>query len=492
MELNIENLYIENTNAIGLNNNNNNSTNSNNNNNLNFESQEQKQEISSNLLELLDLIMGIQTDDITTPNGWKMITTKRSNAILENNTQQAIPLNQSQEGIMAPVYPNTASNLNTSQNTIEKMGSMPIERHGHTTCLYKNKIILFGGTPDGSSGLNDLYFLFLDTFTWAEVKTKGPIPMGRYRHSAVIIEDKMYIFGGYRSKCLNDLHVLNLETLTWSEPNCIGEAPSARSSHSVCNVGKKMILFGGSGARYSNELFSLDTTTMKWTKHDVIGTPPSERWCHTMCSFGKKVITFGGSNDKRKDNKVYILDTDTMEWSQPSTSGICPSPRQLHTAVTIGESMIVFGGWGKHQELDDLYILNTRTMKWICPKIETQFNPCCRQLHSAWVYNGKMYVLGGYSKSKRMIDVYCFTPEQTVSSLRDLCIETIVENVNKYVPLFQYFPDEILYHIFSRLAQSGKSVPLQLDYLIKKSYLADHALITIKNAGPIEETLQYS
>eukprot|EP01133_Synstelium_polycarpum_P018218 gene18218-21787_t len=395
--------------------------------------------------------MGIPQDDNVVPNGWKMV----------------------------PTYASTATSVKAmdidSQVTLNT-NCIPIERHGHTTCLYKNTLILFGGTPDGSSGLNDLFFLNLDNYNWVEVKTKGIAPIGRYRHSAIIIEEKMYIFGGYRSKCLNDLHILDLKTLTWSEPPQKGDAPSARSSHSVCNVGKKMILFGGSGARYSNELFSFDTTTMRWSKHDVLGTPPSERWCHTMCSFGKKVIAFGGSNDKRKDNKVYILDT---EWTQPPTSGVCPSPRQLHTAVSIGESMIVFGGWG--------------TMRWVSPKIET-ISPCCRQLHSAWVYGGKMYILGGYSKSKRMNDVYSFTPEQTVSSLRDLCVEKIVEDISSYISYFHALPEELLYFIYSRLSQSGKCIPIQLDTLIKKSYLAEYAMLnaSTNNMGTIEETLQYN
>ncbi|EGG13817.1 Kelch repeat-containing protein [Cavenderia fasciculata] len=414
--------------------------------------------------------MGIpqQEDNSFTPNGWKLVPTH------------------------ATPNPSGTKPMEIDQQVTFITGVFPIERHGHTTCLYKNTLILFGGTPDGSSGLNDLYFLNLDNFTWVEVKTKGISPIGRYRHSAIIIEDKMYVFGGYRSKCLNDLHTLDLKTLTWSEPPQQGDTPTARSSHAVCSVGKKMILFGGSGARYSNELFTLNTVTNRWTKHEVTGTPPSERWCHTICSFGKKVYAFGGSNDKKKDNKVFILDTETFEWTQPPTSGVSPSPRQLHTAVSIGESMIVFGGWGRHQELNDLYILNTRTMRWTCPKIETLI-PCCRQLHSAWVYNGKMYVLGGYSKSKRMNDVFCFSPEQTVSSLRDLCIEKIVDNISNYVDYFPYLPDELLFYIFTRLAQSGKPIPLKLDRLIQKSYLAEYATINSPNFTntTFEETLQY-
>lgn len=32
---------------------------------------------------------------------------------------------------------------------------IPKERHGHSLCSYNNKLYLFGGTPDGSSRLDD-------------------------------------------------------------------------------------------------------------------------------------------------------------------------------------------------------------------------------------------------------------------------------------------------------------------------------------------------
>ncbi|EFA83407.1 Kelch repeat-containing protein [Heterostelium album PN500] len=336
--------------------------------------------------------MGIPQDENVVPNGWKLIPTNAAATITCTNSNW--------------------KPMDIDQQVTFNAGCVPIERHGHTTCLYKNVLILFGGTPDGSSGLNDLFFM---------------IPIKVSQRSA-------------RARLENT----DLERTT---------------------------------AKGRSAIRSLLTLGVQRRQED------------------DSVIAFGGSNDKRKDNKVYILDIDTLEWSQPPTSGVCPSPRQLHTAVAIGESMIVFGGWGKHQELNDLYILNTRTMRWVSPKIESAISPCCRQLHSAWVYNGKMYILGGYSKSKRMNDVYSFTPEQTVSSLRDLCVEKIVEDISSYIDYFRYLPEELLYVIYSRLSQAGKTIPIQLDQMIKESYLAEYALMNASNnnnIGTIEETLSYN
>lgn len=93
---------------------------------------------------------------------------------------------------------------------LQEGSTAPVERHGHSLCVYKNKLVLFGGTPDGSSGLNDVLFFDTDKAAWTTVSTTGSAPCGRYRHSAAVIGSQMYIFGGYRSKCLGDLYMLDL------------------------------------------------------------------------------------------------------------------------------------------------------------------------------------------------------------------------------------------------------------------------------------------
>ena len=47
----------------------------------------------------------------------------------------------------------------------------------------------------------------------------GCIPGARDGHSAVVIRNKMFIFGGYEEQIglfSQDVHALDLETLTWS------------------------------------------------------------------------------------------------------------------------------------------------------------------------------------------------------------------------------------------------------------------------------------
>eukprot|EP01113_Clastostelium_recurvatum_P039362 TRINITY_DN59_c0_g1_i2.p1 TRINITY_DN59_c0_g1~~TRINITY_DN59_c0_g1_i2.p1 ORF type:complete len:455 (-),score=65.73 TRINITY_DN59_c0_g1_i2:86-1450(-) len=338
---------------------------------------------------------------------------------------------------------------------------IPVERHGHTVCAYENKMILFGGTPDGSSGLNDVYIYDPDLNQWSMPEVKGTLPHGRYRHSALVVKNRMYIFGGYRGKCLDDLNVLDLLTMTWTQPEVKGTPPSARSSHSTVAYGSSLVLFGGSGHKYSNEVFKFDTDTYTWHKEAACGTAPSERWCHTAYALGKNMYVFGGSNDKRKDNHVYILNMETMTWTMPNTAGPSPSPRQLHSVCGVGECMFIFGGWVLHQELNDLHVFNTRTNTWSRPNMDGKA-PSFRQLHSSCTINGCMAVFGGYSKYKRMNDIHFFTPEKTFCSLRERCIETLVQHHTATTPHLHLLAEELAEDYFKRLGQVGK---LSLDQL---------------------------
>ncbi len=85
-------------------------------------------------------------------------------------------------------------------------GKGPCPRYQHTMnyCEVLNALVVFGGRNDsmlkywkGSTAavLNDMYMLTLDVMTWVRVDT-DPEPERRAKHSADIVGDTIYIFGG--------------------------------------------------------------------------------------------------------------------------------------------------------------------------------------------------------------------------------------------------------------------------------------------------------
>lgn len=57
------------------------------------------------------------------------------------------------------------------------------------------RLVRFGGT-DGAFHYNDTWCLDLNTRLWTELQCIGYIPVPREGHSAALVDDVMYVFGG--------------------------------------------------------------------------------------------------------------------------------------------------------------------------------------------------------------------------------------------------------------------------------------------------------
>lgn len=81
-------------------------------------------------------------------------------------------------------------------------GEQPYMRERFSMVPYHEKdLILFGGhfcSPDleVEEHYNDLYALNLGTLDWNKLDSEGEIPQGRFGHTASIIKNSMFIFGG--------------------------------------------------------------------------------------------------------------------------------------------------------------------------------------------------------------------------------------------------------------------------------------------------------
>jgi hypothetical protein len=85
------------------------------------------------------------------------------------------------------------------------------------SCLeIAGSFLLFGGYSIGLH--NDVLRFDFDTGTWTNVDTQGKPPSARSGHSAVVYDERIYVFGGVSHEgAQNDLHVLSLGYLN-NEP----------------------------------------------------------------------------------------------------------------------------------------------------------------------------------------------------------------------------------------------------------------------------------
>jgi hypothetical protein len=97
---------------------------------------------------------------------------------------------------------------------------------------------------------------------------KFEYPGYKAAHSAEIIGNKMYVFGGWNGKkALNDLHIFDIEKEVWSEQEINGYKPGNRNNHATATYNHYMFLHGGHNGEYWQDDFDiLDTKEMVWNK----------------------------------------------------------------------------------------------------------------------------------------------------------------------------------------------------------------------------------
>ncbi|XP_039968044.1 host cell factor isoform X3 [Bactrocera neohumeralis] len=145
-------------------------------------------------------------------------------------------------------------------------GESPPPRESHTGVAFTSKksnklhLLIYGGMS--GCRLGDLWLLEVDSMTWSKPRTRGPAPLPRSLHSATMICNKMYVFGGWvpllindskstterEWKCTNTLAVLNLDSMTWENVTVDSvdeDVPRARAGHCAVGIQSRLYVWSG-------------------------------------------------------------------------------------------------------------------------------------------------------------------------------------------------------------------------------------------------------
>ncbi|KAL8008331.1 putative AAA+ ATPase domain, dynein heavy chain region D6 P-loop domain, immunoglobulin-like protein [Plasmopara halstedii] len=255
---------------------------------------------------------------------------------------------------------------------------IPVPRWRHSAILFKKDILIFGGFA-AEKRLNDLWIFDTEQKIWEQKYAQSfweGLPQCRGAHSATLVGDKMYVFGGYGGNGFgrtdfNDLHVLDLHSFKWQEVQTEGEKPEPRSGHQTCLVNQRLLVIGGwNSFKQFQDIFIVDLPTKTWSVLSTSLLTPI--WNHTCVSVAAvphwKVFLFGGNSGDLAEsgtaqgvflNSTYVLDTGSMVWRKPLVKGNLPKARADTTMVFDAQSnhLIFFGGWA-NRWYNDLHVLN--------------------------------------------------------------------------------------------------------------------------------------
>ena len=253
----------------------------------------------------------------------------------------------------------------------------PNSRWNHTASYTENgKIIIFGGFSGSKASphLNDVWVFDTKNESWIEIEfcshESSSVPEPRGAHSASLVGQSIYIFGGYGGanysrRDFNDLYTLDISKWKWNKVKTTG-APSPRSGHQCAVVNDKLFVMGGwCASQQFHDIYCLDPNSLLWEKiesasGDLWGP---RRWNFTAVTVRavptSKIFIFGGNcGDLSAEcpraellNDILILEnadfSTSPRWMQPMISGVKPSPRSDTQMIYLPETgrLVLFGGW---------------------------------------------------------------------------------------------------------------------------------------------------
>ncbi|XP_020832461.1 LOW QUALITY PROTEIN: kelch domain-containing protein 3-like [Phascolarctos cinereus] len=297
-------------------------------------------------------------------------------------------------------------------------------RVNHAAVSVGHRVYSFGGYCSGEDYETlrqiDVHVFNAVSLRWTKLPPMraggqaGEVPYMRYGHSAVLIDDTVYLWGGRNDTegACNVLYGFDINTHKWFTPKVSGTVPGARDGHSACVLGKNMYVFGGYEQLadcFSNDIHKLDTSSMTWTLISAKGTPARWRDFHSATMLGSRMYVFGGradrfgpfhSNNEIYCNRIRIFDTRAEAWLECPPTPLLPEGRRSHSAFGYNGELYIFGGYNArlNRHFHDLWKFNPVSFSW--KKIEPKGKgPCPRRRQCCCIVGDKIVLFGGTSPS---------------------------------------------------------------------------------------------
>ncbi|XP_066567722.1 uncharacterized protein LOC136755167 [Amia ocellicauda] len=254
-----------------------------------------------------------------------------------------------------------------SWEVMPQTGAIPPVREGHSLCVIKGKLYLFGGSSDAQAKecLPGVYCFNIELLAWERMRTSGR-SVRSLGHSAAAVGDNIYVFGGIVDGVPgDDLLMFNTVSLTWTPVKASGALPAARFNHALAVISEQLYVFGGCSEEggYYSDVHVLNTETLAWQRLELKGDSPSGGARQTFTAHhDKDIYLFGGTSTRKhgistSTNEIHKLSIAKTKWKVPLYVGIPPARRRGHTAFILHGHMYVFGGTNEEQEFNDLKVM---------------------------------------------------------------------------------------------------------------------------------------
>ena len=338
---------------------------------------------------------------------------------------------------------------------ITPVGNIPEGRQGHVMVTYEYKLWIMGGRGNGKGRvlLRDLWS-FCPPKTWEEIKRTGESPPNIHNHSGVVYKYKMIIFGGatdstkapggWINNYLNTTYEYSFKDKVWNELETINPPP-ARNGHSAHLIGDKMYIFGGSATDsiYFQDIYCLhlgldvdldldldldvDLDPLPtWHKIEIVGDPPPPRNWHSALNTQDNIYIFGGYCYKGSEiyyNDTWSYDLLHSQWTLLNPGGdqllgenenevvgleLPPMPRNRAAAVLLSKDYFLIHGGNYYPPdtfLSDVHLFSILHREWKPLNYDYSALPVVGH-HTIGMLGDHIYLFGGERNELRLNEIW--------------------------------------------------------------------------------------
>jgi N-acetylneuraminic acid mutarotase len=256
-------------------------------------------------------------------------------------------------------------------------------RSAHAVAASVSAIYALAGTDDHGKPV-----LEVEAFDGKEWKTETTLPgQGLNAPTASIVGQHLYVVGGFTAVTnvpTDGVQVYDLQTRQWSLASPL---PNPRGGHAAVVLDDKIHVFGGGNSVSTLADHSeYDPATNTWK--ELAPLPRAEGSPAAVVVAGK-IYVIGGRSGSSDFGDVYIYDPDTETWS----TGPSIEPRGTAGAVVYCGGIYLFGGesQAERKNLDSVLRLDLERNVWesVTPM------PAARKFARAVLFMDAVYIVGG-------------------------------------------------------------------------------------------------
>ncbi len=237
------------------------------------------------------------------------------------------------------------------------------------------------------------------TNTW-NPNAKAAMSTARTDHNAAVVDNKIYVFGGYdvNRTPLNSVEVYDPQTDVWAPRS---NMPVARHDFGVAVIDKKIYLIGGllSQNEETGRVDIYDPATDTWDTSKP--AMPTKRAYLAVAAVDRNIYAIGGSlaNDRGLFANVEVFDVDRNTWT---TKAPLPTARDEMAVAVVNGKIWVIGGWdvpGAQIPSNKVEVYDPVSNTWAGKAALPE--PWAPDFNTA-VLNGKVYVFGGIDEQGKI------------------------------------------------------------------------------------------